>query len=227
VESMNIAVDAMGGDHAPQAVVEGALLAEAALPVGLILTGDEYQLQDLLGPASRSPTILVAHAPETVGTGEAGPVALRKKRKFSLSAAMPPLAEGKADTLVSAGNSAAIVATGKHYPGLRQPAIAIPLPIPDGQVLLLDRGAHDQVNSVQLVQCAILADACLKATANLAQPRLGLLNSDTEPTKGIAFGAKGVRRPGRWSMPSRLPPNWRKAGLFGNGDKGRRKRPSL
>jgi len=185
---MIIAVDAMGGDHAPQAVVEGALLAEAAAPVNLILTGDEYRLRDLLGPAARLSTIQIAHAAETVGMEEAGPVVLRTKKKSSLSVAMRLLGEGKADALVSAGNSAAVVATGKHYlgllPGLRRPAIAIPLPTLDGQVLLLDGGAHDQVTSIHLAQCAILADAFLKATTGISQPRLGLLNIGTEPAKG-------------------------------------------
>lgn len=185
---MHIAVDAMGGDHAPEALVKGALMAEASVPATLILVGDEYRLRNVLGPTSSSSPVRVVHAPETVEMGEPGPIALRKKKKSSLSVAMRLLADGKVDAVVSAGNSAAIVATGKHFvgllPGLRRPALGIPIPTPGGQVLLLDAGAHDQANSVHLAQCAILADVYLRATSHIPHPRLGLLNIGSEPLKG-------------------------------------------
>lgn len=164
---MKIAVDAMGGDHPPEAVVEGALPAEAAAPARLVPTGAEYRLRDLPGSALRSPFIRIIHAPEMVGMDEAGPVALRKN-KSSLSVAMR------------------LPAAGKHcpgsIPGLRRPAVAIPMPAPGGRALIPDGGAYHQADSIQLARCAILSGLYLKITEGLSQPRPGLLHSpDPKP----------------------------------------------
>jgi phosphate acyltransferase len=186
---MKIAVDAMGGDHAPEAVVEGALLAKPQYPVGLVLIGDESLLRKFLGHTKEALTIEVVHAPETIGMGEAGPVAIRKKRDASLGVAMRLLATGEVDAVVSAGNSSAVVATAKHFvglvPGLRRPAMAVPIPTNSGKVLLVDAGAHAEANTIHLAQSAALAHAYLKVSEGLALPRVGLLNIGREPQKGM------------------------------------------
>jgi glycerol-3-phosphate acyltransferase PlsX len=186
---MRIAVDAMGGDHAPEAPVQGALLALSRCPAELLLIGNEKQLSEILGRSAEASAIRVIHASEVIGMGEAGPVAIRKKRGTSLSVAMRLLAEGEVDAVVSAGNSAAIVATAKHLvglvPGLRRPALAVPLPTPSGRVLLIDAGAQAEANTIHLAQSAALAHAYLKVTQDLDHPRVGLLNIGQEPSKGM------------------------------------------
>ncbi len=185
---MRIAVDAMGGDHAPEALVEGALLARPQCQADLTLIGHEARLHQLLGDSADASSIRVVHAPQIIGMGEEGPVAIRKKRDASLSVAMRLMADGEADAVVSAGNTAAIVATSRHFaglvPGLRRPALAVSLPTTEGKVLLADAGAHAEADSVHLAQSAALAHVYLKVTEGLQRPRLGLLNLGQEPTKG-------------------------------------------
>jgi phosphate acyltransferase len=186
---MRIAVDAMGGDHAPEAPVQGSLLAMPQCPAELLLIGNEKQLPEILGRSTDTSSIRVVHASEVIGMGEAGPVAIRKKRGASLSVAMRLLAEGEVDAVVSAGNSAAIVAMAKHVvgliPGLRRPAMAVPLPTPHGKVLLIDAGAQAEANTIHLAHSAALANVYLKVTQGLEHPRIGLLNIGQEPSKGI------------------------------------------
>jgi phosphate acyltransferase len=186
---MRIAVDAMGGDHAPEAPVQGSLLAMPQCSAELLLIGNEKQLPEILGHATDTSSIRIVHAPEAIGMGEAGPVAIRKKRGASLSVAMRLLAEGEVDAVVSAGNTAAIVATAKHLvgliPGLRRPAMAVALPTPKGKVLLIDAGAQAEANTIHLAQSAALASLYLKVTQDLDRPRVGLLNIGQEPSKGI------------------------------------------
>jgi phosphate acyltransferase len=186
---MRIAVDAMGGDHAPEALAEGTLLAMPQCSDELFLIGNGKQLCELLGHCPGASSIRTIHASEVIGMGEAGPVAIRKKRGASLSVAMRLLAEGKVEAVVSAGNTAAIVATAKHFvgllPGLRRPAMAVPLPTPAGKVLLIDAGAQAEANAIHLAQSAALAHQYLKVSRGLSHPRVGLLNIGREALKGI------------------------------------------
>ncbi|MGD9506872.1 MAG: phosphate acyltransferase PlsX [Syntrophobacteraceae bacterium] len=185
---MKIAVDAMGGDHAPESVVQGALLAAPQCSADLALVGDETRIRELLGPEGERHGIAVIHAPEVIGMEEAGAVAVRKKREASLSIAMRMLADWKVDAVVSAGNSSAIVAAAKHFagllPGLRRPALAVPIPTPDGEVFLIDGGAHAEADPIHLVQSAMMADVYLKVSEGLSEPRVGLLNIGEEAAKG-------------------------------------------
>jgi glycerol-3-phosphate acyltransferase PlsX len=185
---MKIAVDAMGGDCAPRAVVEGVLQALPQCPASIVLIGNESQLQEFPDLANNASSMEIVHAPETIGMGEAGPMAIRRKREASLSVAMRLLSEGEVDAVVSAGNSAAIVATARHFvgmmPGLRRPTMAVPLPTSTGNVIIADAGAHAEANSIHLAQSAALADAYLKLMNGSSHPRIGLLNIGEEPIKG-------------------------------------------
>lgn len=185
---MRIAVDAMGGDFAPEAAVEGALGAELQCRAELVLFGHEDRLVEILERRAVTSRVRVVHAPETIGMGEAAPVAIRRKKDASLVVAMRCLAEGSVDAVVSAGNSAAIVAAARHYVGLvqalRRPAMAVALPTPEGSVLLTDAGANAAADAVNLAQSAGLANFFLKVTANETRPRVGLLNIGHEPIKG-------------------------------------------
>jgi phosphate acyltransferase len=185
---MRVAIDAMGGDHAPEAVVKGALLAQSHCSADLVLVGNETEIRDLLGAGPDNPGPRIVHAPQSIAMDESGPIAIRKKRDSSLNVAMRMLAEGEVDGVVSAGNTSAIVAAAKHYvellPGLRRPALAVSFPTETGRPVLLDAGAHAQAGTVHLAQSAALAHIYLKVTQGLDRPRIGLLNIGQEPGKG-------------------------------------------
>lgn len=185
---MKIAVDAMGGDLAPEALVDGALLARPQCPAEIVLFGHEGRLREVLGRRGGCDHIQVVHAPEAIGMGESAPVAIRRKREASLSIAMRSVAEGACDAVVSAGNTAAVVAAARHYVGLvhglRRPAMAVSLPAPEGSVLLVDAGANAAVDAVSLAQSAGLAHFYLIVTEDAVCPRVGLLNIGQEPIKG-------------------------------------------
>ncbi|NLI32716.1 MAG: phosphate acyltransferase PlsX [Deltaproteobacteria bacterium] len=191
---MKIAVDAMGGDYAPEAIVEGSLQAKPQDPIELVLVGNEQRISGILRQHEHSSNIEVVHALDAVAMDEPGPVAIRRKREASVSVAMRFLAENQVDAVVSAGNTSAIVAAAKHYvgliSGLRRPALAVPLPTPSGRVLLLDAGANSEANAIHLAHSAALAQGYLEVTENIFKPRIGLLNIGQEAAKG----KKQVRR---------------------------------
>jgi phosphate acyltransferase len=186
---MKIAVDAMGGDHAPEAPVQGAFLAVPQCPAKLVLIGDEGRLRGMLDGQPDRAAVEILHTAETIDMGEAGPVAIRKKRGASLSVAMRLLADREVDAVVSAGNTSAIVAAAKYFvglvPGLRRPALAVPIPTPSGRVVLIDAGAQAEAQAVHLAQSAALAHAYLKTIGSMDRPRVGLLNIGREPLKGL------------------------------------------
>ncbi len=185
---MRIAIDAMGGDHAPDAVVEGALLARSHCSADLVLVGNEMIIGEALSRLDARPLPEIVNATQAIGMDESGPLAIRKKRDSSLNVAMQMLAGGEVDAVVSAGNTSAVVASAKHFvglfPGLRRPALAVSFPLREGNTLLLDAGAHAQAGTVHLAQSAALAHIYLKITRGISNPRVGLLNIGTEPGKG-------------------------------------------
>jgi len=187
---MRIALDAMGGDHAPGAVVEGALLRARGRAQGerLVLFGHEGSIRGILGEAEGASRLEIVHAPEAIGMEEAGPRAIRRKKEASLAVAMRALAEEEVDAVVSAGNSAAVVATARHFVGLarglRRPCLMVFIPTPRGRVLVADAGAYLEADALQLAQWAVLAHHFLKARPGLERPRVGLLNIGREAGKG-------------------------------------------
>ncbi len=186
---MKIAVDAMGGDHAPEAVIEGAILAQPHCGAELVLVGNEARISGLLLRGGEARSMKVVHAPQAIAMGEAGPMAIRRKRESSLLVATRLLAEAEVDAVVSAGNTSAVVAAVKYLigllPGLRRPAMAVPLPTYYGKLVLLDAGAYAEAHTIHLAQSAALAGAYLHITEGLDRPRIGLLNIGREPIKGI------------------------------------------
>ncbi|MGQ9795463.1 phosphate acyltransferase [Desulfosoma sp.] len=185
---MVIAVDAMGGDAAPDAVVRGALQASTRTNARILLVGNEKRLHRCLAFEKHSPAVDVLHAPDTVDMGDLGPLALRKKKLSSLYVAMDQLQRGAADAVVSAGNSAAIVATASHHlgliPGLKRPALGVLLPSFGPDLLLADAGAHSESGSIHLAQTVFLAVSFLKHACGRPHPSIGILNIGHEPTKG-------------------------------------------
>ncbi|HZY98980.1 MAG TPA: phosphate acyltransferase PlsX [Candidatus Baltobacteraceae bacterium] len=182
-----IAVDAMGGDHAPEEIVAGALLAAADSDASITLVGDEAAVNKLLkGPAAAR--IAVVHAPEAVPMDQAASAALRASERTSLGVAVGLIKEGKADAVVSAGNSGAFLAIAlvrlRTIEGISRPAIATVWPALNGPTVMLDSGANVDCRPEWLAQFGIMGSAYAKAVFDIAEPRVALLSNGEERNKG-------------------------------------------
>ena len=188
--TIKIALDAMGGDNAPAAVVEGTLQACKRNPnVEFILVGlkDEIQ-QELDRLAYAGDKIHVHPASQVVGMGEKPAIALRKKKDSSMRVGCNLVKTGDADAMVSAGNSGALMATArfvlKMLPGIDRPAMAANLPSVTGPTLMLDLGANVDCNADNLCQFAVMGEVYASAVEGRKNPRIGLLNIGEEAVKG-------------------------------------------
>lgn len=186
---MKIAIDAMGGDQAPSEIVKGAALAAAEYSQAeLILVGQEQAIRGAMVD-QLPPNISIYAAEETI-TSEDEPVkAVRKKKNSSMVVAGRLVKEGKADAMISAGNTGALMATGLlvvgRVPGVERPALAPMLPTLDGVgVLALDLGANMDATPEQLLQYALMGSMYRTKIDGMKQPRVGLLNVGTEDGKG-------------------------------------------
>jgi glycerol-3-phosphate acyltransferase PlsX len=173
-----IALDAMGGDRAPEEIVAGALAA-AATGIEVVLHGPESL--DAEGLA------LVA-APETIGMAEKPAEAVRAKPDSSLVSAVRAVADGGADAVVSAGNTGAMLAAGllhlRRLPGVMRPAIAVPIPTRGGPSLLIDGGANADSRPEHLLQFAVMGSVFCTEILGNAAPAVRLLSIGEEPEKG-------------------------------------------
>ena len=187
---VTIAVDAMGGDFAPHAVVAGTAAAARALPdLDIALVGDEAVVAPLLraaGPPLANLTL--CHASQVVEMCDAPGAAVRQKRESSIAVGMRLVREGRAQAIISAGNSGAMMAAAvlilKAQRGVDRPAIATLLPTQRGHVVLLDSGATTDCKPAHLVQFARLGNIYASTVLDCASPRVGLLSIGEEPTKG-------------------------------------------
>jgi glycerol-3-phosphate acyltransferase PlsX len=190
--SLPVAVDAMGGDHGPTVVVEGAIAAAKSFNIPSILVGDEQTLKALLAkhPSSSSLPITVQHASQVVGMDEAPGLAIRGKQDSSIRVAFELVASGKASAVVSPGNTGAIMAAGVFVggtlPGIARPAIAslIPKGLAGTPTVLLDAGANTGCQAFQLVQFALMGHHYAMAALGVSKPRVALLSNGTELAKG-------------------------------------------
>ena len=183
-----IVVDAMGGDNAPNEVVIGALTAAKNDPdVTIILTGDKTTIENIL-PSSPPSNIEIVHTTEVVEMCEAPGSAIRNKKDSSISVGMRLVRDGKADAIVSAGNSGAMMAGAtlilKTRKGIDRPAIATYLPSKTGKVILLDAGATADCKPENLLQFGYLGAEYAKVALQKEHPRVGLLSIGEEPEKG-------------------------------------------
>lgn len=185
---MRIAIDAMGGDNAPKIVVEGALAAAKEWKdVQIILVGNSAAIEAHL---TEKPANLTIHHTEEVIEAEDEPVkAVRRKKDASMVVAGRLVREKKAEAMISAGNTGALMTTGLlvvgRIPGIERPALAPMIPTMDGNgVLALDLGANMDATAEQLIQYAIMGSIYRSKVHGIAKPRVGLLNVGTEATKG-------------------------------------------
>ena len=186
---MKIAVDAMGGDFAPQSIVEGAFLAAKNHGIRVILVGDEDQVSKELTkyPTSKLP-IFVQHASHVVAMHDSPSLVIRKMKDTSIKVAIELAKEGEASGIVSAGNSGAAMALGmyifKKLEGVDRPAIATTHPTLKGSTVLIDSGGNVDCKSFHLVQFAMMGDVYAKYILGTKEPRIGVLSNGEEEGKG-------------------------------------------
>ena len=178
-----IAIDAMGGDFGPEVTVAAASrILKKRQDVNLILVGLEDQIQAQLTKHNlkTSKRLSIQHATEVVAMDEAPAQALRKKKDSSMRVAINLVSEGKANAVVSAGNTGALMATAKFVlktlPGIDRPAIMTTLPSIYGHTHMLDLGANVDSSADHLFQFAVMGSVTATAVDNVEKPRVGLLN---------------------------------------------------
>jgi len=187
---MQIALDAMGGDHAPGPVVAGAVQAVAADPdLRITLVGDKAQVEPhVTGDAAVRSRIDIFHCTQVIGMEESPVVALRSKPDNSISRCWQLLGEKKVDAVVSAGNTGAMVAGGFRLrlflKGVRRPGIAAVMPTFKGASVVLDVGANVNPKPEHLYQYGIMGSIFAKLILQRDNPTIGLLNVGSEEQKG-------------------------------------------
>ncbi len=188
-----VVVDAMGSDHAPHAEIDGALAAARDLGIGVILVGQpervEPELRRCGWRGDGDSGIDLVEAAEVIGMDEPVATAVRRKKKSSLRVGSKLVMEGRADGLVSAGNTGAVMETAKMVigmlPGVDRPALAAMIPTKTGKpTLLLDVGANAECKGHHLAQFAIMGDAYSRAVLNTVRPAVGLMSIGEEEAKG-------------------------------------------
>ena len=186
---MKIAVDAMGGDFAPHAIVEGAFWVSKRYGTKVVLVGDEDQVSKELSkyPTSKLP-IYIHHAPHVVAMHESPSLVIRKMKETSIKVALDLAKEGQVNGVVSAGNSGAAMALAmyifKKSEGVDRPAISTIHPTPKGSTILIDSGGNVDCKPSHLVQFAIMGDAYAKYIMRKEEPRIGILSNGEEEGKG-------------------------------------------
>jgi glycerol-3-phosphate acyltransferase PlsX len=197
---LTLSIDAMGGDNAPDMVVEGVGIAlEHLSNVDFLLFGNEKTLVPLL---NKNPFVqdscVVRHTDDVISNYEKAGAALRSGRNSSMRLAINAVSDGEAAGIVSAGNTGALMAMAKFVlktlPGIDRPAIASYFPTERGQSIMLDLGANVICDSDNLVQFAVMGEVFARNVLGLAQPSVGLLNVGSEQLKGhesvqLAFNA--------------------------------------
>jgi len=186
---MKIAVDAMGGDHGPAVVVEGAVAAVREFGVSAILVGDRGAVDvEIRRLGAESLGLEIRHASEVVGMAESPSLALRRKRDSSLRVAAELVRDGKAAAFISAGNTGAALAISMFVigvlRGIDRPAIAAVLPSLRGFSVLIDAGANVTPKAWHLFQFAIMGHVYARDILGLERPRVGLLSVGEEEGKG-------------------------------------------
>ena len=187
--TVDVAVDAMGGDGGPAVPVEAGLLA-AKRGIRIALVGDRAVLERELSKLSAKPppTIRIDHADDVIGMDEKPSTAVRKKRQASVCVAARLVASGEARALVSAGNSGAVMGSALidigRIPGVQRPALAACMPTKRGPAVVVDLGANIDPTPVQLAQFAVMGEAYAKAVLERPRPRVALLANGSEEAKG-------------------------------------------
>ena len=187
---MKVIVDAMGGDNAPQAVVEGCALALAEIPsLEIILTGSEEKISEELSKYNYDrKRINIINATEVIDMAEPPVDAIRNKRDSSLVKGMRLLRDGEGSVFITAGNTGAAIAGAtlivRRIPGVKRCALAPLLPTEKGKVLLIDGGANTECRPSYLAQFALMGSIYMQKMEGIPSPRVGLVSNGAEEEKG-------------------------------------------
>ncbi len=187
---MRIAVDAMGGDHAPHVNVDAAIAAAREFGISSLLVGASARLEKLLAESGyRGSDIDIVEAPEVITMADPATAAVRRKRNSSIRVAADCVRDGRAGGLVSAGHTGAAMVSAKMVigmlPGVDRPALAALIPTKAGKpVLLLDVGANSDCKPHQMAQFAIMGDAYSRSVLGTQRPSVGLMSIGEEEAKG-------------------------------------------
>jgi phosphate acyltransferase len=187
---VRIAIDAMGGDHAPNEIVVGALRAQEELGVKVLLVGDPQQIEAALSQKINRAQVEIVPTEEFVSMDEEPLTAVRRKRKASINVAMDLVKNNQADAVYSAGHSGAAMASALlrlgRLPGIERPAIAAVFPtmVASKQVLILDVGANVDCRPKFLEQFAVMGSTYSQYVLGVSEPQVGLINIGEEETKG-------------------------------------------
>lgn len=203
-----IAIDAMGGDHAPHEIIEGAVWAASEYGVALELVGKQDKIEQELDRIAQEGIystaggfrkqkfkvdiskldIKITHAAETIEMGEAPGQAIRKKKKSSIVLAIDAVSTGSSDAVVAAGSTGAAMAASLfglgRIPGIDRPAIAVTLPTMKKPIVVIDAGANSNCTPEMLYQFAVMGTTFSKNVLGIENPRVGVLNIGEEAGKG-------------------------------------------
>ncbi|MHC5216983.1 phosphate acyltransferase PlsX [Enterococcus sp. LJL128] len=192
---MRIAVDAMGGDNAPQAIVEGVMLAKKDFPdIEFLLYGKEEAIREYV---TDEKNITIIHTDEKIASDDEPVKAIRRKKTASMVLAAQAVKEGQADAVFSAGNTGALLAAGLFIVGriknVERPGLMSTLPVlgqSNGGFDMLDLGANADNKPEHLVQYAVLGSFYASRVRGIQSPKVGLLNNGTEENKGSELTKK-------------------------------------
>ena len=185
-----IALDAMGGDEGPEMVLAGAAMAHERYPkASFLIFVDEARVKPVL---DRYPLLAAVselrHTPDSIGSNLKPSLALRQGRKSSMRLAIDSVAKGEASSIISAGNTGALMAMAKFVlktmPGIDRPAIATVFPTMKGECVVLDLGANLECDAENLVQFSLMGAIFCNAVLGVSNPTIGLLNIGVEEMKG-------------------------------------------
>ncbi|NEP08982.1 MAG: phosphate acyltransferase PlsX [Symploca sp. SIO1A3] len=185
-----IAIDAMGGDHAPGEIVAGAIRAQAELGVEILLVGDPQQIEPYLEQHTGSYKLEIVAAEDVIAMDEEPLVSLRRKPKASINVAMNLVKQKRADAVVSAGHSGAVMAAAllrlRCLKGIDRPAIGAVFPtmVAGKPVIVLDVGANVDCKPKYLEQFAVMGTVYSQYVLGISEPKVGLLNIGEEDCKG-------------------------------------------
>ena len=193
-KNMNILLDAMGGDNAPDANIKGAIKAITQIKADVTLIGKEEIIRSKIKEFSGkeveeiSERIKIKNATETIEMEDQPTVAIKHKKDSSMVVGFKMLKEGEGDVFISAGNSGALLAGATllvgRIKGIDRPALAGILPAYKSQLLLIDSGSNTNCKPINLLQFAQMSTIYLRNTFGIKHPAIGLLNIGTEETKG-------------------------------------------
>ena len=189
---MKIVIDAMGGDHAPKAIVAGAIEAIKEFNINIVFVGRQDKIEiELKKFKYQKDRIEIIHADEIVGMHEPATISIRKKKNSSISKGIKLLKEPGYDAFISAGNTGAVVAASTIFLGMmngvERPAIGLVIPTLKKVSFLIDVGANTEAKSQHLIQSAQMARVYAQEVLGIENPRVGLVNIGSEESKGTGF----------------------------------------